>query len=89
MSLLLGGEELYGLEMIKKKPNDLKRGTVYVTLDRMEDKGLIKSKEIETPKGEQGPKRRVYQITGAGSRTMEAMAAAAAIMNGRYGGQYA
>jgi DNA-binding PadR family transcriptional regulator len=89
LELLLGGKELYGLEMIRKRPRDLKRGTIYVTLDRMEDKGLIRSKEIKTPEGAQGPPRRVYQITGHGSQVMEIMSMAAGMMkDGRLGGGY-
>jgi len=89
MELLLAGDELYGLQMIRERPNDLKRGTIYVTLNRLEDKGFIKSKEIAPKEGEQGPARRVYQITGTGRRVLEAMAAASAVMQGQLGGGYA
>ena len=75
LNLLIDGTQRYGLEMIKAKPRDLKRGTIYVTLDRMEDKGLITSEVVETPEGKQGPARRMYQITGTGERTMQAMQA--------------
>ena len=71
MTLLLEHGDLYGLDMVKKSP-DLKRGTVYVTLDRMEDKGLISSREVQPPKGSRGPARRVYKLTGVGRRVLVA-----------------
>ncbi len=38
---LLRGDELYGLQLVAASRGRLKRGTVYVTLGRMEDKGFI------------------------------------------------
>lgn len=66
---LLVGKEMYGLEMVKSSDR-LKRGTVYVTLDRMEDKGLVKSRIAD----ESGPTagRRIYSITGHGQRAYAA-----------------
>ena len=71
MELLMEHCDLYGLDMVKKSP-DIKRGTVYVTLDRMEDKGLISSREVQPPKGSRGPARRVYKLTGVGKRVLAA-----------------
>src|SRR6266481_3664022 len=47
LELLLNNptKEMYGLEMVVNSANRLKRGTVYVTLDRMEDKGYVKSRQ--------------------------------------------
>ena len=39
LELLLHGQELYGLQLVAESSDQLKRGTVYVTLRRMEDKG--------------------------------------------------
>ena len=49
LDLLLNapGCELYGLEMVKKSGGALKRGTVYVTLERMADKGYVTSREMK------------------------------------------
>ncbi len=41
---LLRGGEMYGLELVTSSDGALKRGTVYVTLGRMEEKGLIVSR---------------------------------------------
>jgi DNA-binding PadR family transcriptional regulator len=68
--LLPKRRKLYGLELVNQSKGTLKRGTVYVTLDRMEDKGFIRSFLTQTPKGEQGPSRRKYEITGLGQKAL-------------------
>ena len=60
------GSELYGLEMLKKSNGRLKRGTIYTTLSRMEDKGLIASKKEASVQEGMTTKRRMYTISGAG-----------------------
>jgi DNA-binding PadR family transcriptional regulator len=65
---LLRGSEKYGLELVTASDGALKRGTVYVTLGRMEDKGLIVSRvEDETP-ALGGLPRRLYQPTAFGKQ---------------------
>lgn len=60
---------MYGLQLIAESNGILKRGSIYVLLNRMEDNGLVKSKlEKKTPEGEQGPPRRKYRITGLGEK---------------------
>ena len=58
--------ELYGLEMVEASHNKLKRGTVYVTLARMEDKGYLSSRKEETALSEYKTPRRLYKLTGLG-----------------------
>lgn len=71
LELLLDvGRPMYGLELVKAAGSHLKRGTVYVTLDRMEDKGFIESRR-EADAGD-GPVRRVYLPTGLGQRVLAA-----------------
>lgn len=67
LKLLSEVGETYGLDMVKQSDGRLKRGTIYVTLDRMEDKGFIESREEPT---ESGPVRRLYRILGLGSRVL-------------------
>ena len=43
--------------------SNIKRGTVYVTLARMENKGLVTSRLEPPNKGERGPARRVFTLT--------------------------
>jgi DNA-binding PadR family transcriptional regulator len=49
----------------------LKRGSVYVTLGRMEQKGLVRSR-VEARPGE-GPARRLYEPTAQGRRVLTAV----------------
>jgi DNA-binding PadR family transcriptional regulator len=62
----------YGLEIVAGSEGLLARNAIYVLLGRMEDKGLISSKEEPTPQGEMGPPRRVYKVTGHGARACHA-----------------
>jgi hypothetical protein len=68
LDLLVSHSEMYGLEMVKTS-KELKRGTVYVTLARMAEKGFVESRLDESQQGS-GPPRRVYSATGLGSRAL-------------------
>lgn len=68
--LIAHGGEMYGLEMVNSSGRRLKRGTVYVTLGRMEDKGYIESrKEAQQPKA-RGLPRRLYKPSALGARAL-------------------
>lgn len=73
LQLLVNGDELYGLEMVKTASGHLKRGTVYVTLNRMENTGLVESRLVTAPEGKTGPSRRAYRITAEGHRLFDAV----------------
>ncbi len=67
--LLSGGERgMYGLEIISESSCLLKRGTIYVTLQRMEEKELVESWQEVRAKPEVGIPRRLYRPTGLGER---------------------
>ena len=69
---LLRGSERYGLELVAASDGALKRGTVYVTLGRMEEKGLLVSRlEDETP-ANGGLPRRLYKPTAYGKQLLSA-----------------
>ncbi len=70
LDLLRAGGEMYGLEMVKAD-RGLKRGTIYVLLDRMADKELVSSRQ-ELAIGQAGLPRRLYQISGLGSAVLNA-----------------
>jgi PadR family transcriptional regulator len=72
LDLLARGDELYGLQLVAASKGRLKRGTVYVTLGRMEDKGYVTSRAEDAPDGAGGLPRRVYEITPQGARVMKA-----------------
>jgi len=65
LRMLDEGQELFGLEMIERSDGLLQRGVVYVTLSRMEEKGLITSRE-ERNQRHPGLPRRLYKITESG-----------------------
>lgn len=69
LNLLITNGEMYGLEMVEAS-KELKRGTVYVTLGRMADKGFVDSTTRSA--GSTGPPRRLYRATGLGQRVLDA-----------------
>ncbi|HVG18119.1 MAG TPA: PadR family transcriptional regulator, partial [Blastocatellia bacterium] len=72
--------ELYGLEMVEASSGSLKRGTIYVTLQRMQEKGLVDSKPEPRTAPEIGIPRRLYIVTGYGQRMYRAYQAAHAVL---------
>ena len=75
LNLLRDGSSLYGLQMVDASHGKLKRGTVYVTLGRMEDKGLIRSRTEDAPAGAGGLPRRLYEATPHGLLVCKAWSA--------------
>ena len=65
-------KEMYGLEMVEQSESKLKRGTVYTTLFRMEEKGYIKSRKEEIEETDAKAPRRLYKPTGLGERLLNA-----------------
>src|SRR5437660_5489307 len=63
---------MYGLELVTKSKGKLKRGTVYVTLSRMEDKGYVESWQEESEADKERLPRRLYRPTGFGQKVYEA-----------------
>jgi len=59
LELLIERDELYGLQLVASSKRRLKRGTVYVTLGRMEDKGYITSRLEAAPADVGGMPRRL------------------------------
>ena len=82
LQLLIEHGELYGLDMIKRS-KALKRGSIYVLLSRMSDKGFVESRLSKEPSG--GPPRRRYKATALGNRAASAYEAAKAVMSGNLG----
>lgn len=72
LRLLVASGEMYGLELVKESSGALKRGTVYVTLCRMAEKGYVESRQVAA--GEEGtlPKR-LFRATGHGVRVLHAL----------------
>ncbi len=71
LGMLIGRGEMFGLEMVEASEGELKRGTIYVTLGRMSDKGYIESREEPRTMPEIGIPRRKYSATGLGERVYQ------------------
>jgi DNA-binding PadR family transcriptional regulator len=78
LAMLSSRHEMYGLEMVKAS-NRLARGTVYVLLGRMEEKGYISSRQVKVENAS-GMPRRVYRMSGLGQQALAAAQQAQAIM---------
>jgi DNA-binding PadR family transcriptional regulator len=72
LELLVQERARYGLQLVAASRRQLKRGTVYVTLGRMEDKGYITSRLEDAPPAAGGLPRRVYEPTALGRRVLAA-----------------
>ena len=72
LELLVEHSEMYGLQLVAASKRRLKRGTVYVTLGRMEEKGYISSRLEDAPADVGGMPRRLYQPTALGRRVLAA-----------------
>jgi PadR family transcriptional regulator PadR len=77
-AILLNGNRNYGKEIFESaeklgKPHkmSLAYGSLYPTLDRLVSDGLIKTQMSEPANTRGGKARRLYTVTGAGSRAMQ------------------
>jgi DNA-binding PadR family transcriptional regulator len=75
LELLFSDGPMYGLQLVERSDGALKRGTVYVTLGRMEAKGLVQSEQEPLPPGGIGLPRRIYRPTALGERARRAWTA--------------
>ncbi|MCB1025412.1 MAG: helix-turn-helix transcriptional regulator, partial [Acidobacteria bacterium] len=66
LELLVNTGEMYGLEMVKESQGNLKRGSIYVLLSRMAEKGYVESREEPREFPEIGIPRRKFWATGIG-----------------------
>jgi PadR family transcriptional regulator PadR len=74
LELLVARGPLFGLALVDQSGGALKRGTVYVTLGRLENKGLVSSEQESVHPGAIGLPRRMYRVTGLGERVLRAWA---------------
>ena len=76
MNLLVGSPRpMYGLQLVELSDGGLKRGTIYVTLNRLEEKRYVSSRREDAQPGIAMP-RRLYKATGLGEKVFNALAAA-------------
>ena len=75
LEFLVSQGPMYGLQLVQHSDGALKRGTVYVTLGRMEAKGFVESQQEPVPPGGIGLPRRIYRPTALGERMLRAWTA--------------
>lgn len=80
LELLARSGAMFGLQMVEQSQGLLKRGTVYVTLGRIEAKGLVASEQEAPNRAAIGLPRRFYTLTARGERLLRAHEAFAAAM---------
>lgn len=73
--------------MVERSGGALKRGTVYVTLGRMVEKGYLESRTEPVPEGGIGLPRRLYSATAFGRRVLDASTLAALAFANRMAAQ--
>lgn len=70
------GADAYGgavqAELRRVAGRDVSVSTVYVTLVRLEDQGLVRSERSPRAEGEAGRPRRCFEVTAAGWAALEA-----------------
>ena len=81
------GPDAYGLEvrrqLIERSNRDYAIGAIYTTLQRLEDKGFLKSRVGDPQPVRGGRSRRHFMLTGAGQRALrDAERNAAAMWSG-------
>ena len=75
LALVRLGDGAYGMavrrELEARARRDVSIGAVYATLDRLEEKGLARSRLGEATDASGGRARRCFAITGAGGRALD------------------
>jgi PadR family transcriptional regulator, regulatory protein PadR len=74
LEMLVSAGPMYGLQLVERSDGALKRGTVYVTLGRMESKGFVESEQETPDPAAIGLPRRIYRPTAQGERMLRAWA---------------
>lgn len=76
LAILQAGEQAFALSIIReldrRAGRSVDRGALYKTLDRMELKGLVKWQTEPATPGRGGHRRRLFEVTPAGVRALQA-----------------
>jgi PadR family transcriptional regulator PadR len=74
LSVVRLGDDAYGLavrkDLVERTGRELSVGAVYTTLQRLEDKGFLRSRASAPLPVRGGRSRRHYSLTGAGARAI-------------------
>ena len=75
LALIHLDDEAYGMAVRRaieeRADRDVSIGAVYATLDRLEEKGLVKSRLAAPTDARGGRAKKCFTITGAGARALE------------------
>lgn len=63
---------LYGLQVVDRSDGVVKRGSVYVLLGRLEEKGFVKMIRPKSDADHAGKPRPTYRLTGEGAKVLAA-----------------
>jgi PadR family transcriptional regulator, regulatory protein PadR len=70
------GDGAYGLavrrEIAQRAEREVSIGAVYATLERLNDKGLVRSRQAEASDERGGRRRRYFKLTAEGDAALEA-----------------
>ncbi len=66
LTLLIRNGEMTGMDLVEQSEGEIKLGTVYTTLYRMEDKELISSRDEDLVDTDTHSPRRLYKATAQG-----------------------
>ncbi len=64
-----GAKPMYGLELVERSDGKLKRGSVYVLLDRLDSKGFVVGKKEDS--STVAVPRKLYRITATGRKVFQ------------------
>ena len=74
LAVLQAGDQAYGVPVqqaiVQRARRDLTLGTIYKTLSRLENKGLVASRVGEPTAERGGRAKRYYSVTAAGRRAI-------------------
>jgi DNA-binding PadR family transcriptional regulator len=62
--------ELYGLQIVDRSAGRISRGSVYVILGRLKERGMVESR-VEPDAKIPGLPRQLYRVTTLGKRTLK------------------
>lgn len=68
------GDQAYGVpifDMLEHAGRPTSIGAIYATLDRLESKGLVKSRQGEATAERGGRAKKYFEITGAGNKALD------------------
>jgi DNA-binding PadR family transcriptional regulator len=60
-------KERFGAQLVDESGGVLSRNSIYIVLDRMQEKGFVESRPEEKDPSRPGLPRRLYKVTGTGA----------------------